>query len=364
MSLATTSIAECRRARPSFATKKSALGPPARQNLYSWTIPNSSLAPVRKSPSIGSSSTPTPTPREAALNIAKGVLRFASAGAKLNVSVNTRVATLGIRGTIFDVFATSRATELAVHEGAVQVDSSFGSQVVGAGEVLRITNAAPPAALDGPSEEMQAAITETFALLGPRGITEEGTRETRAPATETTGEVQEARAAPATVDEALAHAISGKDLDNLLYLDLGYGRVVIEMRPDLAPSHVERIKELVREGFYDGLLFHNVVDGFVAETGDPTGTGQGGSGRTIAAEFSGERFVRGTVGMKHGIDDDDSADSQFFIVYGRAPHLEGKYTVWGRVIYGMEFADLIKRGQPPRQPDPILQLRVAADIDD
>ena len=212
---------------------------------------------------------------------------------------------------------------------------------------------------------MKAAIAETFALLAPRGITEENTREARAPAPAAQDEVQEARAEPgAEVDEALTHAIAGKDLENLLYLDLSYGRLVIEMRPDLAPTHVARVKELVREGFYDALVFHNVVAGFAAETGDPTGTGRGGTGRAIPAEFSDERFVRGTVGMKHASGDDDSADSQFFIVYGPAPHLEGKYTVWGRVIYGMEYAALLKQGQPPREPDAILQVRVAVDVTD
>jgi peptidylprolyl isomerase len=105
-----------------------------------------------------------------------------------------------------------------------------------------------------------------------------------------------------------------------------------------------------------------VVAGFAAETGDPTGTGRGGTGTTLAAEFSDERFVRGTVGMKHANGHDDSADSQFLIIYDRAPHLGGKYTVWGQVIYVMEYAALLKRGQPPREPDRILQLRVASDI--
>lgn len=162
---------------------------------------------------------------------------------------------------------------------------------VGAGEVLRITSAAAPVALDGPSEEMQAAINETFGLLGPRGITEAGTREARAPATEATEEVQEARAAPSEADEAFSHAIVGNDFENLLYLDLSYGRLGIEMRPELAPNHVARVKELVRQKFYDELTFHNVVAGFAAETGDPAGTGHGGTGATLAVEFSDERFV-------------------------------------------------------------------------
>ncbi len=140
--------------------------------------------------------------------------------------------------------------------------------------------------------------------------------------------------------------------------------MVIEMRPDLAPRHVARLKELIREGFYDGLAFHNVVSEFVAETGDPTGTGFGGSGIKLPAELSSEKFVRGTLGMKHDIGAPDSADSQFFIILAPAPHLDGKYTIWGRVIYGMELTNSIRRGQPPRLPDKILAIRIATDIAD
>ena len=155
--------------------------------------------------------------------------------------------------------------------------------------------------------------------------------------------------------------VSGKDLENLLFLDLVYGRVVIEMRPDLAPRHVARVKQLARQGFYDGLMFHNVVRGFAAETGDPTSTGTGGSGTTIPAELSEEPFLSGVVGMKHGLDEPDSADSQFFVLFGPAPHLGGEYTVWGQVIFGMQYVDLLNTGQPPRNPDRIIKLQVAAD---
>ena len=122
------------------------------------------------------------------------------------------------------------------------------------------------------------------------------------------------------------------------------------------------MKELSREGFYNGLTFHRVQQGFVAETGDPTGKGTGGSGKLLKAELSKELFVRGAVGMKHKPRDLDSADSQFFIITSPAPHLDGKYTIWGRVIYGMEFVDLLKPGAPPKEPDTILQMRVAADV--
>ena len=157
------------------------------------------------------------------------------------------------------------------------------------------------------------------------------------------------------------------DPEDTLYMDLTYGRVVIELRPDLAPNHVARIKELVREGFYDGTPFHRVIDGFMAQGGDPTGTGTGGSGQNLKAEFSDEPHVRGTLSMARAASP-DSADSQFFIVFDRAPHLDGQYTVWGRVIEGMDFVDQIKKGQSMMNgavddPDTIIRMQVAADAD-
>lgn len=164
-------------------------------------------------------------------------------------------------------------------------------------------------------------------------------------------------------NQAFAQETAVSDPENTLYLDLSYGRVVIQMRPDLAPNHVKRIKELVREGFYDGLKFHRVIDGFMAQTGDPTGTGMGGSDLPdLAAEFSNEPFVRGTVGMARA-QDPNSANSQFFITFGDAPWLNGQYTVWGQVIDGMEYVDKIARGEPPANPDTIQSMRVAADVD-
>jgi peptidylprolyl isomerase len=152
-----------------------------------------------------------------------------------------------------------------------------------------------------------------------------------------------------------------RDPENTLFLDLKDGRVVILLRPDLAPKHVARIKELTRQHFYDGLLFHRVIDGFMAQTGDPKGNGTGGSGQKIPAEFSREPFVRGTVGAARA-QDPNSADSQFFIMFAPTPSLNGAYTVWGRVISGMEFVDKIKKGEPPRDPDRIVKLQVAADV--
>ncbi|GAA0567905.1 peptidylprolyl isomerase [Caenispirillum bisanense] len=161
-----------------------------------------------------------------------------------------------------------------------------------------------------------------------------------------------------------SQAAQAQDPENTLYMDLQSGRVVIELRPDLAPNHVARIKELVREGFYDGTPFHRVIPGFMAQGGDPTGTGTGGSGKKLDAEFSKEKHVRGTVSMARAASP-NSADSQFFIVFEPASHLDGQYTIWGRVVEGMEHVDAIKKGSGPNgmvsYPDRILTMKVAAD---
>jgi peptidylprolyl isomerase len=164
----------------------------------------------------------------------------------------------------------------------------------------------------------------------------------------------------------LGGPVSAADLENTLYLDVPKGRVVIELRPDLAPNTVARFKELTRKGFYDGLTFHRVIDGFMAQTGDPRGDGTGGSGKNLKAEFSQAHFVRGTLGMARA-SDPDSADSQFFICFAPASFLDGKYTIFGQVTAGMEYVDAIKRGAGPNgsvtNPDKIIRMQVAADAD-
>jgi len=148
--------------------------------------------------------------------------------------------------------------------------------------------------------------------------------------------------------------------DNTLVLETTQGRIAIAMRPDLAPDHVARIKELVSDGFYDGLVFHRVIDGFMAQTGCPHGTGTGGSGRKLKAEFSKEKHVRGTVSMARA-QNPDSADSQFFICFAESPWLNGQYTVWGQVTQGMENVDKIKRGEPVSNPDRIISAKLQPD---
>ena len=157
------------------------------------------------------------------------------------------------------------------------------------------------------------------------------------------------------------------DLENTLYMDVPAGRVVIAMRPDLAPLHVEQIKRLTRQGFYNGVPFHRVIAGFMAQTGDPTGTGTGGSGHKLKAEFSKEHHVRGSVSMARA-QNPDSADSQFFICFAPAPFLDGQYTIWGQVESGMEYVDQIKKGDQARNgtvnnPDKLIKMQVAADAE-
>jgi peptidylprolyl isomerase len=148
--------------------------------------------------------------------------------------------------------------------------------------------------------------------------------------------------------------------EDTLLIETSQGPVVVEMRPDLAPNHVARIKELARQGFYDGVVFHRVIDGFMAQTGDPTGTGTSGSGKKLRAEFSAEPHTRGAVSMARA-QSPDSADSQFFICFDDAKFLDKQYTVWGRVTEGMENVDRLKRGEPPSAPDKMLTVKVAAD---
>jgi peptidylprolyl isomerase len=150
------------------------------------------------------------------------------------------------------------------------------------------------------------------------------------------------------------------DKEHTLILETTQGPVTIEMLPDVAPKHVARIKELVREGFYDGIVFHRVIDGFMAQTGCPEGTGTGGSGKNLKAEFNKTKHERGTVSMARAANP-DSGDSQFFICFDEASWLDGQYTAWGKVIEGMENVDKIKRGEPVRDPDKIVKARMAAD---
>jgi peptidylprolyl isomerase len=164
----------------------------------------------------------------------------------------------------------------------------------------------------------------------------------------------------AAVPLALSAFAQGLDPQNTLIMETTKGRVVIKLRPDLAPNHVKRVKELAAEGFYDGTPFHRVIEGFMAQGGDPTGTGMGGSDKPdLKAEFTKTNFGRGTIGAAR-TDDPDTANSQFFICFEDCSFLNGQYTVWGEVVEGMDNVDKLNRGEPPRNPDKIVTMRLAA----
>ncbi len=176
------------------------------------------------------------------------------------------------------------------------------------------------------------------------------------------GLVMAGSAVAQTAPVAAPVALAAPDPENVLVLDLSTGgRVQIAMRPDKAPKHVERVKTLVRQGFYDGHVFHRVIEGFMAQGGDPTGTGQGGSKLPdLAAEFNDLPHLRGTVSMARA-DAKDSANSQFFVMFGPRLQLDGKYTVFGRVFDGMQWVDKIERGEPPANPSRIVKASIGAD---
>lgn len=158
--------------------------------------------------------------------------------------------------------------------------------------------------------------------------------------------------------ESAKPATAAADVPAKLLLELKDGVVEIELLPNKAPKTAARIAELAGQGFYDGIIFHRVIEGFMAQTGDPTGTGMGGSGQRLKAEFNDEPHSRGAVSMARSANP-DSADSQFFIVFDNARFLDGQYTVFGRVSKGMEFVDKITRGEPPKNPDKIISLKIA-----
>ncbi|MCH7832514.1 MAG: peptidylprolyl isomerase [Proteobacteria bacterium] len=303
---------------------------------------------------------------EGTITVVKGIFRFSTAGVKMDVTINTPVASIGVRGTEFDVLTKPTETEIAVHEGTIEVTSAAGTQRVSRGQVYSVNAQGVGEFKAEPSPEMKESTALMLTLVANQGSQEAATQARQQPQSRAQPESQsqaqiQTAALPPSASLAFQKAVAGKNKENLLYMDLAGGRLVIELRPDLAPRHVSRIKELARQGFYDGLNFHFVRRGYVAETGDPTGTGTGGSGLTLKAEFSDVPFERGTVGMSREKDDPDSADSQFFIALDRAANLDGKYTVIGKVIHGLELADSLNTGRPPKTPDKIVQFRVGAD---
>ena len=297
---------------------------------------------------------------EGAITAVKGIFRFSTAGVKMDFTIKTPAVTIGVRGTEFDVLTKPTETEIAVHEGIIEVTSVAGTESVSRGQVYRVNIQGVGGLQAEPSAEMKESTALMLTLIADQGVQEAADQSKQQTQSQSQAQTQTAALTP-SASLAFQKAVAGKNKENLLYMDLAGGRLVIELRPDLAPRHVSRIKELARQGFYDGLGFHFVRRGYVAETGDPTGTGTGGSGQTLKAEFSDVPFERGTVGMSREKDDNDSADSQFFIALNRAANLDGKYTVIGKVIHGLELADSLNAGRPPKSPDKIVKFQVGAD---
>ncbi|MEQ8229881.1 MAG: peptidylprolyl isomerase [Rhodospirillales bacterium] len=287
-----------------------------------------------------------------AFRMVSGAIRFASSGVPMDFLIKTPTATIGIRGTQFDVLVDRDRTEVAVIEGLIQVQSRFGVVDVGTGQIYQVSTQ-QAVFLQTQSAQMQSAMQFILAMLQGSGS---------APVFQT----QQAGAAMAQV-VALPSFLVGRDMENLLVIDLPQGKVYVELMPGVAPLHVRRIKQLVRQQFYDGLAFHYVRQDYVAETGDPSytsgGAGGGGSGTTLAAEFSATPFTEGTVGMSRLQNDPNSADSRFFIALGpTARTLDGKYTAWGRVVLGMQYLKALKAANKPSAPERIRTIRVVSDL--
>lgn len=283
------------------------------------------------------------------LNVAKGLLRLAAPKNSVKLTVKTRLATIGIRGTVFDVWSDSEKTEVSTLEGSVEVSSPGGVIIINAGDVVVIRAGKAPQLTPLPSPGLQTAVEQMVALIPA----------SREYASRAGDNVTISNLAVTTARKWL-QADKDRNADNLLFLELDSGPVLIAMRPDLAPRHVAKMRELARAGFYDGVEFLNVRHGFAAETGVTDNASS--NKQRIPAELTKVEFKRGSVGMKRARGDPDSADGHFFILYRPAQHLTGRYTQWGEVIYGMERIDALRPGQPPKQPNRIDRMWVLSDV--
>lgn len=286
---------------------------------------------------------------EGAIEVFSGIFRFSTSGVKMNVTITTPVTTIGVRGTEFDVLTNTTETEIAVHEGTIEVTSALGTESVTQGQVYKVNANGDVGFQAEPSPEFKAQTSLMLTLVADPGDA---------------GKAQSAQTQSAALSAAKPKASTDQDQDNLITMELAGGRAVIELRPDLAPNHVRRVKEMARQGVYDDLEFSFVRAGYAAETAIPQGRGPGTSTdrKTLKAEFSDVPFERGVVGMSRKPDDPDSAESQFFITLGRAASLDGNYTVIGKVIEGVEVLDRLKPGRPPKNPDRIIRFKVGSTV--
>lgn len=266
------------------------------------------------------------------MEMVTGLLRFTSGKIhKMNLKVQTGNLTIGIRGTQFDLLANHSKTEIKVTQGQVQVSKGGLKTLVSEGQVYLADENTSSGFRKEISKELKQAILKLESLTGKKLTSESSEEEKKGPSNNR----------------------------NLLQIYTTKGLITVRMLPSLAEKHVTRIKELVTQKFYDNLIFHSVRKGFAVETGDPTGTGSGGSGEKLLAEISKTPFERGTVAMKRNRNDPNSGDSQFFITLRRAPHLDGKYTIWGKVIEGMGLLEQFQAGNPPSNPERIINIKIA-----
>ena len=270
------------------------------------------------------------------MEMVTGLLRFTSGKIhRMNLKIQTGNLTIGIRGTQFDLLANRNKTEIKVTQGQVQVSKGGLKTLVSEGQVYLADENTSSGFRKKISKELKQAILKLESLTGKELTSENDINSS----------------------EEEKKVLSNNR--NLLQIYTTKGLITVRMLPSLAEKHVTRIKELVTQKFYDNLIFHSVRKGFAVETGDPTGTGSGGSGEKLLAEISKTRFERGTVAMKRNRNDPNSGDSQFFITLRRAPHLDGKYTIWGKVIEGMGLLEQFQAGNPPPNPERIMNIKIA-----
>ena len=299
---------------------------------------------------------------EGALSITSGFLRYASSEKGSGISIQTPLATIGIRGTIFDILASSARVEVAVHKGEIELNSKSKKKVVRSGEVITLDKDDNLKVFKIPSLRIKAAATGTYETLKLREKEFKLFKIYKMGNDKVNNGLIPNKCTKNIDDIIIPNNIANTDKSKIIVMRLNTGDVFIELRNKIAPQHIERIKKLVRTCFYDGLQFFDVRPDFAAITGDPLNNGSGGSGKKIKAEFSEIPFITGSVGMIREQKKPNSADSQFFITLNSLPHLTGKYTNWGLVVSGMENIKSLPIGRPPEKPGFIEAMRLLADL--
>ncbi|MBH73603.1 MAG: hypothetical protein CMM57_08075 [Rhodospirillaceae bacterium] len=304
---------------------------------------------------------PQPGTAEGVLNMTSGFLRYTSAGSRSNIIIQTSLAAIGIRGTVFDILASSTHIEVVVHEGNIVVDSNIKKALLRSGEVIKLNKDETFVISKSPSLEIRKAVQNVSQILKQSKHSFKTFK-----TYEISNETTTLNKLPKKCTKKLTNIVMPKylqkyDKSKLIIMRLNTGDVFIKLLGANAPRHIRRIRNLIRQCFYDGLQFFDVKSDFAAITGDPLNTGEGGSGKTLKSEFSKIPFIAGSVGMIRDQKDPDSADSQFFIALKPLPHLTGKYTKWGLVVHGMDKIRKLPTGRPPQKPAYIVALQLLSD---